>query len=456
MRQRKRGISLAVTMVVLMIFSVLGLAVGALGVTNLNQIRESERSATLLHAANGGLNELMDRLYRQPTYGQGVTDSSANGGGTYLTSSGIAYYWWTFQTTSTGGYCVNNLGSASMKKGSGGALVPPLTAALMVNADWVPRELSRKPLTLAAIASKKFRFALATDGELEARNIKGISGYPGSVWSNATGSSTIQATSIDGQAFANSSEGAIKVSGSPAGVPYYNSGRNPIPDIPIPDVIRSQSQLELNHPYGGPAFFQATGPIEFETTPEGILQVKSGTVYNDRGKGQLVNQIMPPPPGQPDYEIFVPGSVIFRGGATIPPRVHLFVQGDITVGGNLTQLPGTWPDDNFFWATGLIRYNGAQGSNIHMFAGTGVRQNGSAQYSGIVYVRNGDFEIQGGGTGSNYQGAVIVKGGMSDGDLEANTANFTYNPDYVTAMERFNVSFSENTPVYALCWWIVR
>ena len=64
------------------------------------------------------------------------------------------------------GYCVNNLGSASTRTGFQGQTVPPLTGLLVVNADWVPRNLSTKPVRISAIASKKFRFAVATDGVL--------------------------------------------------------------------------------------------------------------------------------------------------------------------------------------------------------------------------------------------------------------------------------------------------
>lgn len=454
---RRRGLSLAVTLVVLLVLSVLAVSLGAMGSQNLRQIRQSGEQSALLHAANGGLHELMDRLYNQPTYGNGVTDNSCDGSGTYMTSAGPAFYWWTFNRSGPAAYCYNNLGSATQQTGWSNKVVPPLTCYLVVSADLVPKELSREPLRLAAIASKKFRFAVGTDGTLNARNIRGVSGFPGSVWSNATGTGNlISATSIDGQVFTTGDASNILVNGSPTGIPYYDNARNPMPNIPVDQVVRSHDPASSTHPYGGPATYYSTGGLEIETSNSGAVTVRSGTLRRTSDDA-VVTTVAPPASGDPEISFFIDGDLDTQGGATLAPRMHFFVEDDMTVGGSLSQLPVSGVEDNFLFVGGDLTFNGGQASNLNLFVGGDARQNGSSTYNGVIYIQDGDFRISGGGTGSNYTGAVLVRGGtINNGDLDANSANFTYNPDYLVAMERYNFSISENTPVYALSWFILK
>lgn len=456
-KPRRRGLSLAVTLVVLLVLSVLAVSLGAMGSQNLKQIRQTGEQTALLHGANGGLHELMDRLYQQPTYGYEVTDNSCDGNGTYMTSVGPVFYWWTFHRGGTSAYCYNNLGSATQQTGWNGRAVPPLTAWLVVSADLVPKELSREPLRLAAIASKKFRFAVGTDGTLDARNIRGVAGFPGSVWSNASGDGNlITATSVDGQVFTTGDADNIQVNGNPPGIPYYDNARNPMPNIPVPSIIQSYNPAAAQHPYGGPATHYSDGDVEIEFSSSGVMSIKSGNVKRT-SDGASVPVIHPPSTGDPEVSLFVHGDMETTGGTTLAARVNFFVEDDMVVRGSLSQLPVTGVEDNFLFVGDDLTFNGGQASNINLFVGGDVRQNGSATYNGVIYVRNGDFRISGGGTGSNYTGAVLVRGGdIENGDLEANSANFTYNPDYLVAMERFNFSISENTPVYALSWFILR
>lgn len=456
-KPRRRGLSLAVTLVVLLVLSVLAVSLGAMGSQNLKQIRQTGEQTALLHGANGGLHELMDRLYQQPSYGYDVADHSCDGSGTYMTSVGPVFYWWTFNRSGPSAYCYNNLGSATQQTGWNGKVVPPLTAWLVVSADLVPKEFSREPLRLAAVASKKFRFAVGTDGTLDARNIRGVAGFPGSVWSNATGDGNlISATSIDGQVFTTGDADNIHVTGNPPGIPYYDNARTPMPNIPVGDIIRSYDPAATEHRYGGPASYHSTGDLELEFSSSGVMTVKSGTVRRT-SDGSTVPVIHPPTAGDPEVTLFVDGDLETGGGVTMAPRVHFFVEDDMTVRGALNQLPVSGVEDNFLFVGDDLTFNGGQASNMNLFVGGDIRQNGSATYNGVIYVQNGDFRISGGGTGSNYTGAVLVRGGdIENGDLEANSANFTYNPDYLVAMERFHFSISENTPVYALSWFILK
>lgn len=456
--RRRRGLSLAMVMICLLILSVLGLAVGAIGVQNLQQIRRTAEKTILLQAANGGLCELMDRLYNNPAMGFEVSDSSQDGEGTFQTSAGTVYYWWTFNRSGPAAYCYNNMGSATTRTGWRGMVVPPVSALLLVNADTVPKARSTKPVRLAAVASKKFRFAVASDGAMSVRNIEGVTGFPGSVWSNETGTNTVQATSIDGQVFVNSTEGAIKVQASPAGVPYYGSGTTPIPDIPIDQVVLSHDPEATSHPYGGPATLYSDGNVTIKFLSTGDFSVVSGNLSGPNGATFNASSglVRPPPPGQPDLNIFIGGELRVQGGALLAPRMHFFVDGDMTVGGSLSQLPTTGLQDNFLFVDGSLTFNGGQASNLNLFVAGDLRQNGSANYKGVMYVKEGDFTVSGGGTGSNYEGAVIVKGTGTEGDLSANSANFEYNPATLDAMSRYSVDVSENSPVYTLSWWILN
>lgn len=466
--RRKRGISLAITLMTLVILTVIATAIGALGVSNLGQIRESSRKAAILHAANGGLNELMDLMFQDLTYGGSPGSSSVTGEGTYNSSIGPIYYWWSFNPGQGKGQSVNNLTTAVPTVNAGGIRVPPLTALLVVNADTVPRQQSRRPVRVAAIASKTFRMAVAVDGTAAVRDINAAPGYPGGVWSNATGQRTVSATSVDGLVFSGGGTGSISVSGFPAGVHHYDAEQLELPDIPVQEVIASADPRNSDHRYAEPATYAAyaTGNSNATVTLQtdnngvwriaGLQNVQGNVIYKSDGTTLGVGaSITPPTAGQPDVSLFVDGDLRFNGGATIAPRMHLFVVDDFDVSGSLSQLPTTGTQDNFFFVGDDIGYSGSNGSNINMLAGGDIVQNGSSNYKGLFYTREGSFRITGGGTTSNFEGVTVIrKGGSGSGNLDAASANFRYNPAYLEALKRYNVTVNEETPVYALSWWI--
>lgn len=449
-----RGMALAVTLVVLLILSVMGLALAAQGVLNLDQIEETTERAILLNAANGGLHELMDQVYQNTAYGR---DRSASGGGTYTSSRGTAYYWWTFNPADPG-FSLNNLDTATAATGFGGRTVPPLSSLVVVNADFVPKERSRRPVRVAAVCSKNFRMAVAADGTIRAENVRGVSGYPGNMWSNASGPGiTVSAASADGQVYANAPDGSISIAGTPSGIKYHDAGPLFIPDIPIDEVIESQSPLSLAHPHGGPATYASLGDVTLATNGQGRLDVQSGVLIGPGGaRFGSGSRIDPPAEGQPHISILVNGDLTMPGNATLAPSVHLFVRDDMTVKGSTHQLP-TGNSDNFLFVGGVLDLRGASSSDLHLFVGKGIKQSGSSSYQGVMYVRDGYYQASGGGASSEFRGVVLINSRTSgSGNVDAPSTNFTYDPDFLMAMERFNISIKEESPVFTLSWWVLE
>lgn len=450
---RRRGLSLAVTLLVLMVLSVMGLALAAQGVLNLQQIEHGTERAILVNAANGGLHELMDAIYQNTAYGR---DRSARGSGTYTTSSGIVHYWWSFNP-SDDGFSVNNLDTSTPRTGFGGRTVPPLSALVVVNADFVPMAQSRNPVRVGSVCSKNFRMAIATDGTISARDVRGVQGYPGNIWSNATrapGSVTIAASSADGQVRANAPEGAIAIAGQPRGVHYYDAGRITIPDIPVQDVIASYAATATSRPYGGPATYASLGNVSASTNSQGRVDMTGDFVTQDGSRVTSV-RIEPPAAGQPHVSIHVNGNLSIGGGAVLAPSIHWFVKDDMRINGSMTQLE-TGDSDNFLFVGGVMDFRGASASDLHLFSGKGIKQSGSSSYKGVMYVRDGYYDASGGGTSSDFQGIVLIRSiATGTGNLNAPSTNFTYDPDFLTAMERFNVSVKDESPVFTLSWWVM-
>ncbi len=450
----QRGMALAVALVTLMILVVLGLALGSIGIDNLNQIRRTGDTSALVHAANGGLHELMDRIYGNGSstngqFGLGVSDATADGAGTYATSLKACHYWWTFDSSSGEPYSTNNLGGDSAVTGWNGMTVPARMALLITSADVVPRAQSQEAVRVVALVTNGFPYAISSDGKIDINRVTGPIPGQANVRSNSTtgtfANPNVEAASVDGMVFSRNAPGSIKVSGSSGPLLY---GQDPlvIPDVPILEVVRSQSTAGVGgaHPYGGPATIQIPGS-------------GSHSMSND-GSGNLVIDGIPLTPRP--VSVYVNGDLSASGGGslTIPKGVHLFVRGSMQVGGSLNQdtspppsgssTSGLPADENFFFITGDLRFNGAQGQGLNMLVGGNIRQNGSSSFSGLLYSQGGDIQVNGGGT---LTGSIIAKAGVStSGDTSAKNLNVVFDPsvfDNLTWM-----GFSIRGPVRTTSW----
>ena len=454
----QRGMALAVALVTLMILTVMGLALGSMGIENLNQIRRTADSEILVQAANGGLNELMDRIYGDGSttngqFGKGVTDSSADGSGAYATSLKGCRYWWTFNPSSGQPYCTNNLDGKTPVTGWNGMTVPPCTALLVASADVAAPPDSQDPVRVVALASNRFPYAIASDGTIDINHVTSLIPGWGHVRSNNTTGTTsqpnIDAEAIDGMTFSRNGPGTIEVS-APSGPQFYDQPKMPIPDIPIASIVQSYSTAGTSgaHPYGGPATIQIPGP-----GPHAITNLADGTLTVDG------IQLTPLP-----VSVYIDGTVKTSGGGnlTIPQGLHLFVKGDMTVSGSLNE--GTTPapspggtstlplDKNFLFVTGDMTFNGSQGQGLYIMTGGNVRQNGTSDYRGLIYTQGGSVQFNGGGL---VTGSIISKAGVStSGDLTAGNLDVNFDPSVFDSINW--LGFSVLGPVRTVSWYIQK
>jgi hypothetical protein len=454
----QEGMALAVALVTLMILVVMGLALGSVGIDNLNQIRQTGDTSALVHAANGGLHELMDQIYGDGSstngqYGHGVSDASADGAGIYTTSLKACHYWWTFNTSAGEPYSTNNLNGNSAVTGWNGMTVPARMALLVTSADEVPRAESQNPVRVVALVTNGYPYAITSDGQIEINNVTGPVPGQANVRSNSIlgflFKPNIKANSVDGMLFSRNGPGTIKVSDS-SGPQLFDQDPISIPDLPILQVVRSQSTAGVSgdHPYGGPAAIQIPGSGSHDMSNDG-----SGNLVID-------GVVLSPRP----VSVYVNGNLSVSGGGsiTIPKGVHLFVQGNMVVSGSLNQDTDPPPssglstselptDENFLFVTGDLRFNGAQGQGLHMLTGGNIRQNGTSDFAGMVYSQNGNIQFNGGGT---VTGAIIAKSGVSTlvGDVNAKNFNVVFDPSVFDSLTWLN--FSMRGPVRTTSWQI--
>jgi len=457
-RSNQAGMALAVALVTLLILTVLALALGSMGIENLNLIRKSADTAALVHAANGGLHELMDRIYgdgitTNGVYGRGVTDSSADGQATYTTSLAACHYWWTFNTGSGEPYCTNNLEGDGAVTGWNGMSVPAHTALLVTSADQVPRAESQEPVRVMALVSNGMPYAIASDGTVDVDEVRSLAPGQAHVRSNNTTgtahSPNVVATSVDGMVFSRNGSGTISVSGA-SGPKLYDQDPYPIPDIPVLTVVRSQSPTGVSgdRPYGGPATIQipGNGPHTLENDGSGNLML-DGIALTPR-----------------PVSVYVKGDVKSSGGGNIvvPRGIHLFVEGDLTCSGSLNQdttdapagtgsTSGLPSNQNFLVITGNMTFNGAQGQSLNMLVGGNIRQNGTSQFAGLIYTREGSVNVNGGGT---LTGSIIARAGVSrTGNTDAKNLDVVFNPRVFDSVRW--LGFSMLGPVRTNSWWVL-
>ncbi|HXE71509.1 MAG TPA: hypothetical protein VNO81_02520 [Candidatus Nitrosotenuis sp.] len=456
--RRPAGMAFPAVLMTLALLVVMGMGLGMMGMVNLRQIRTASENTILLQAAHGGLHDLMARLKQNPGMGTGSTD--LEGQGSYSTSLAGAYYWWTFDPASRWPYSTNNLLGEEVLVRPDGRPVPPHCCLVTVSADQVPREQSRRPLQVAAIVTDDFQYAVATDGSVLVSDVTGVGNLMGNVRSNRTGGRpNVQADTVTGFVFSRDGEGSVRLNRG-QGSPVYKVAPIPLPDVPIGDVVASQfnggTQAHVHtgpgdgaHPYGGPASIQVrASAVTIDSLSPNQITI-NGTRYNLEGTRVDV------------YLEATGGTVTSPGSLDLPKGLNLFVKGNLRINGSLGQTEprgsgGLQGTENFLWVTGSVRFNGGQGTDLNIFAGTGIEQNGSSNVTGILYVRNGNIEISGGGSSNRYQGTVIARGGGLTGELEARTVDFVYDPRVLVGLSRFGVSLNQDTPMHTRSWWVVQ
>lgn len=443
-RSGQGGMALAVALVTLMILTVMGMAIGAMGVENLNQIRRSGNTVFLIQAANGGLHELMDRIYGDGThtqngaYGRGVTDNSADGAGAYTTSLAGCRYWWTFNRNSNEPYCTNNLEGDAAIAGWNGLRVPPHMALLVVSADEVPRPGGKEPVRVVALVTNGFPYAIASDGTIDISDVRSVAPGQGNVRSNNNTGSTarpnIEADSVDGMTFSRNGPGTIDIDGA-AGPELFNQPYVGLPNVNIASVVAQQGADPGSIKIG-----PAGAPFDMENKPDGLY---------------IGGRKIHPLPAV----VYVDGGIRTSGSVRLPQGLQLFVRGDVTINGSLDQETTPAPggsssaglpsDKSFLFVTGDLTFNGATGPSLNLLTGGNIRQNGTSNFSGLVYAQDGTVLFNGGGT---LTGSIIARAGVSnDGRTDADNLDVVFNPRVFDGVRW--LGFSITGPVRTASWW---
>lgn len=427
-RSRRRGITIAVVLVILLVLAVLGTAVSSLGILSLYQVKHTQTKTILLHMANGGLHELMDRINNDP----GVTAPTLGTSvGTLATRLTEAEYWWTFETGSHP-FCTDNLAGDTAMVGYGGITVPPHTALLIINADDRGATTPRGPTRIAALVTDRFPYVVLAEGGIEAEDLSGLDGLMGNARTN---SSNIVLESSNGHLISSGDAGDIQVSGFPKGIVHANAPAFPIPDFELADVIEAQK---------AGADYVFSGSQSASTTGNGTLKIGAQTIPR-------------PAPGT-TTTVVVEGSLTFNGSPDLPQGIRLFVEGNFRANGTLSHLAGDNPD-SFIVATGQIRFNGvSSSSHLHLFAGTSVVQNGGgnkpSEFLGLIYIEEGSGPSFISNGSADWNGSLIVRG--NDASVDAANSDFTFDPSALRALDELGLSLSTVERLTILSWWVLE
>ncbi len=441
---KSRGIALAMTLVVILVISVVAAAIVLLGVSNQAQIGQNQQETLLLHIADGGVHELMAAIYEDPDY-------KSDGSGQYTTNLVNANYWWTFNNSSSGPWCVNNMNGATTVNGpspAGGTpvQVPPGTAFVVVSAS-AGGVNGPAPVRVASIVTSVYPYGMASDGKILINSFRGASA-PGSIRSNLVGGNPnidIR-TTLSGTAISRDGDGSITGTG---GTKLFNQPPVTIPDIPISQIVGSWAS---GGPYGGPATYRVNSGknVDFSGNPPNKIIL--GPPEN--------RTIDAPAPGE-EVTIYVDGNLTLQH-STLPKGVHLFVKGSLTTNGQLETVNSAFhepgpsaeidPNSNYIFVGGGVTTNGASGPNLMLFSTSGIRYNGNTTgLTGFMYVRNGDITLNGKGT---FQGIALARTspGSTNGNVTARNSEIIFDPTKLPKMVTFGVNIP--TPMRALSWWV--
>jgi len=98
-----------------------------------------------------------------------------------------------------------------------------------------------------------------------------------------------------------------------------------------------------------------------------------------------------------------------------------------------------------------MTFNGAQGQSLNMLVGGNIRQNGTSQFAGLIYTREGSVNVNGGGT---LTGSIIARAGVSrTGNTDAKNLDVVFNPRVFDSVRW--LGFSMLGPVRTNSWWVL-
>ncbi|MFH0803451.1 MAG: hypothetical protein V2A78_13845 [bacterium] len=374
----RRGLALVTTLMILFILAVIGFAICAIAVQNINLVSGYRNSSSAYYVARAGINEAFSRIDNDNSYG-----TSSAGSFTETLSNSESY---TVNFVSGSFYSVNNLaGSGSVTDGSGDSL-PKKFVSVISSATVRGRTVRLK--AIGRLGYPGGDYAIFTDDTLSGANITG------DVRNNYNGGGVgISLTTIMGTAMTMAAYGSISIS-NPGGSQVYGANRYPVPDLQVASTVLGAAGSNGVHVYT-PA-----------TLPDPI-------------------------DGATDPIIYVNGNVTAGGGGlTIRNGATLFINGSLTINGRLQLDTTATPSRNAIFCTGNFRANGSSGSDsCSILTGGTIRFNGSADLRGFMYC-NGFFDQNG---NSSYIGNIMVRnGGFSGGNTSV-----VYDPQYMENLGQF-------------------
>jgi len=374
----RKGLALVTTLMILFILAVIGFAICAIGVQNLNLVSGYRNSSTAYYVARAGIIEAFSRIDNDNGYGTAAAQSFSE------TLSNSESY--TVNFVSGPFYSVNNLaGSGSVNDGSGDSL--PKNFVSVISSSTV-RGRTVRLKAIGRLGYPGGDYAIFTDDTLNAANITG------DVRNNYTGGGIgISLSSIMGTAMTMAAYGSISISSS-GGSQVYGANRYPVPDLQVASAVLSASGNSGVHVY----------------TPATLPNPLDGTT---------------------DPIVYVNGNVTAGGGGfTIRNGATLFINGSLTINGRLRLDSTATPSRNAIFCTGDFRANGSSGTDsCSLLIGGSIRFNGAADLRGFMYCS--DFFDQNGT--SSYIGNVMVR----TGGFSGSGTSVVYDPQYMESLGQF-------------------
>jgi len=429
---RPRGIAMVLSLILICILVMLGIAVGTIGLANLRLVQHGIDSTGALQAAEAGLEELRNTIEANMTYGNNCENFGAT-----LPITGASYQGsFSPGTSPASRQSINNLANSSAITRSDGTVVPPFTVDLIVTGR-MPNASSNQSVTIGLMLTNRWENAVTTSGTFRATgglNIKGASTLDGALQimsgtsdGDLPGNFLVNSPSSDPLAV--DIVGVHSISGvlTTPGVTSIEGG-----DVPI--VRRSEPIPNITWSFYTPNPDSEQYQLLTESSYSNI------TFDNFSGK----------------TEYYHSGSLSIIGGLTLT-NVTLCVDGDLNVGGNLALQNSRLYVNGNLNVNGGIGSGGRGNSTGQIFVcgtGHGTNINGAMDLdtgnsTGVALYSQGNVTLAG---GAHLQGLVYSHGNVSatgnarvigiviaNGNAETHLsvgggARFVYCPVYLSAL----------------------
>lgn len=428
----KRGIALAVTLMLLSILLIIGIAIGVLGVQNLHLAKSGSNIASAIQVAEGGIEKIRNTVEANTAYGTAGEDFSE-----VLPTSG-GRYWGSFSSSFTPSSLrsVNNLASSVPYLRSDGSIVPPYSFDIIVQARASGTQGPRD-ITIGAIYTNRWEQAVATSGNFQSTGglaIKGAStlsvandvltgnsngDIPGNLLANGTGNSVSIGSGY-------TITGIVTTPGTvnPSSLPK-ESGTLPIPNITwafyTPPSSNSTYQAVTSGSYSSLSFPQIAGKTEIFSN--GDLTVTGGLTLNDVTLSVNGNLNVSGGLNLVNSKIYVNGNLLVNGGignGSSNSTGSIFVCGS----GNTTTIKGA------------VNFNASNTTGVAIYSQGDISLSGGAFIQGILY-SHGNIESKG---GAKLIGLAIANGNTTTEVEVTGGTNFIYCPVYLQALNQMTTN----------------